>query len=158
MEKGYIICVDDEQAVLDALKDQLLNHFGKTHEIEVSSSAEDALEMIENILEQGAIIEMIITDQVMPGMTGDKFLEIVHKKLPETIKILLTGHAGLDSAIHSINYGGLSRYIEKPWKMSDLKNDIEQLINKFRENLENTRIINELNLKIQKLEKQNTEK
>lgn len=152
MNKGHIICVDDEIAVLETLKEQLRKHFGDTHEIEISTSAEEALALIDEISRQGLLVELVITDQVMPRMTGDIFLEKVHQKLPDAIKILLTGHAGLDSAIHAINFGGISRYIEKPWDMENLHEDIENLIAKFRQNVENLRIINELNQKITKLE------
>ena len=150
--KGYFICVDDEQSVLETLKEQLEDHFPDTHEVLTANSAEEALNLIHTLLEDQEIIEMIISDQVMPGMKGDEFLQIVHKKLPDTIKILLTGHAGLDSAIKAINYGGLNRYIEKPWNMNSMKDDISELILKFRQNLENQYIINNLEKRIKELE------
>ncbi|HNL02988.1 MAG TPA: response regulator, partial [Leptospiraceae bacterium] len=83
---------------------------------------------------------------------GDHFLEEVHKQLPDTIKILLTGHAGLASAIHAVNKGGLNRYIEKPWNMDSLKEDISQLIHKFREHVENQRMVTMLERRVVELE------
>ncbi|EKP04183.1 response regulator receiver domain protein [Leptospira kirschneri str. 2008720114] len=106
MNKGYIICVDDEISVLETIQQQLRNEFGESHEIEIANSAEEALALMEEIQNSGYVIEVVITDQVMPGMKGSQFLEEVHKKLPDSIKIMLTGQAGLDSAIHAINYGG----------------------------------------------------
>src|SRR5262249_23011986 len=103
----------------------------------------------------GGLVELIISDQVMPGMKGDRFLEEIHRRLPDAIKVLLTGQAGLDSAIHAINFGGLNRYIEKPWNMSNLKSDIEDLINKFRQNLENQRLLINLEKKVSDLEREN---
>ena len=153
--RGYIICVDDEQSVLDTLKEQLQANFGQTNEIETALSAESALELIDEVLEAGEIIELVISDQVMPGMKGDEFLERVHQKLPDAIKILLTGQAGLDSAIKAINRGGLSRYVEKPWDISSLSKDILQLLEKFRENLENQHLLNELNKRVKELEAEN---
>ncbi len=155
MDKGYIICVDDEVSVLETLQEQLRNHFGHTHEIEVAGSAEEALSLIEEIHDSNQTIELIISDQVMPGMKGDKFLEEIHRKLPDAIKILLTGQAGLDSAIHAINYGGLNRYVEKPWNIDSLTKDIRELIEKFRQNLENQHMLNALNRKIEELEEEN---
>lgn len=157
MSKGYIICVDDEVSVLETLQEQLRERFGRTHEIEIADSAESALALIDEILESGEVIEVIISDQVMPGMKGDKFLEEIHKKLPDAIKILLTGQAGLDSAIRAINYGGLSRYIEKPWNIDLLSRDIQELITKFRQNLENQHMLKELNRRILELEKENAQ-
>ncbi len=155
MDKGYIICVDDEVSVLETLQEQLRNHFGGTHEIEIATSAEEALSLIDEIHGSNQTIELIISDQVMPGMKGDKFLEEIHRKLPDAIKILLTGQAGLDSAIHAINYGGLNRYVEKPWNIDSLSKDIRELIEKFRQNLENQHMLNALNRKIEELEEEN---
>ncbi|MCE9599214.1 MAG: response regulator [Spirochaetia bacterium] len=157
MEKGYILCVDDEISVLETLREQLREHFGQTHEIEVATSAEEGLSLITQIRETGGYVEVIITDQVMPGIKGDQFLEEVHRNLPDTIKILLTGHAGLASAIHAVNKGGLNRYIEKPWNMQNLKDDISGLIQKFRENVENQRMLALLEQRIAQLENENQE-
>ncbi len=155
MEKGYIVCVDDEMSVLETLREQLRGHFGETHEVEVANSAEDALGLIDEIQETGALIEVIITDQVMPGMKGDQFLETINVKLPDCIKILLTGQAGLDSAINAINKGGLNRYVEKPWNIDNLKKDIEELITRFRQNIENQRMLNLLESRVAELESEN---
>ena len=57
---------------------------------------------------QGDAVELVICDQVMPGMKGDRFLEVVHRRWPEVMKVLLTGQAGLESAIYAINNAGLA--------------------------------------------------
>jgi len=155
MTKGYMICVDDDSSVLETLQEQLRERFQNTHYVEIADSAEVALSLIDDVQESGEVIEVIISDQVMPGMKGDKFLEEIHKKLPDTIKILLTGQAGLDSAIRAINYGGLNRYVEKPWNIDLLSRDIQDLITKFRQNLENQHMLKELNKRIQELEFEN---
>ena len=157
MEKGYFVCVDDEMSVLETLREQLREHFGESHEIEIANSAEEALGLIDEIHASCGLIEVIITDQVMPGMKGDQFLEEVNKKLPDCIKILLTGQAGLSNAIHAINKGGLNRYVEKPWNMEDLKQDIRGLIQKFHQNIENQRLLNMLEQRVAELENENEE-
>ncbi|WP_411821869.1 response regulator [Leptospira sp. 'Mane'] len=156
MSKGYIICVDDEVSVLETLAEQLASRFGQSHSIETASSAEEALSLIDEIQSGNDIVELIVSDQVMPGMKGDKFLEQVHQKLPDAIKILLTGQAGLDSAIYAINHGGLSRYVEKPWNIEELSRDIQDLLEKFRQNLENQHLIQALNRRIMELEGTNS--
>ncbi|WCL50270.1 response regulator [Leptospira sp. GIMC2001] len=153
MSKGFIICVDDEVSVLETLTEQLRAKFGDSHEIESAVSAEDAMALIDEIHSNQEIVELIISDQVMPGMKGDEFLKEVHKKLPDAIKIMLTGQAGLDSAINAINEGGLSRYVEKPWNIEEFSKDIQGLLNKFHANLENQRLIAQLNQRIAELEK-----
>jgi two-component system chemotaxis response regulator CheY len=151
---GIILCVDDESGILDTLSQQLEDSFGETHRIETANSGEDAWELIQFLYNEGETVELIITDQVMPGLKGDKFLEKVNQILPDTIKILLTGHAGLSSAIHAINYGGLDRYIEKPWDKDSLTDDIKKLISKFRQNIENQHLLNRLEKRVQELETQ----
>ncbi len=150
--KGYILCIDDEQSVLDTLREQLMAYFSETHEVITASSGEEALEFIHTVNGEGEVIELIITDQVMPGLKGDEFLKEAHKLLPDTMKILLTGQAGLDSAIKAINYGGLNRYYEKPWNIEVMAKDISDLIHKFRQNLENQYLLNNLEKRIQELE------
>lgn len=150
--KGIIICVDDEPTVVETLKEQLNSYFSETHNVLTANSGEEALELISVVRANDDIVELVITDQVMPHMKGDEFLKAINQILPDTIKILLTGQAGLDSAIKAINQGGLDRYIEKPWDMNALKNDIQILIDKFRQNLENQYLLNNLEARIRELE------
>jgi signal transduction histidine kinase len=128
----YVICVDDEQAVLNQLSDQLSRHLGPGYRIECAQSAEEALALMDELHQAGDSVNLVICDQVMPGMKGDRFLEAVNKSWPEAMKILLTGEAGLDSAIYAINYSGLHRYIEKPWQAEDLLLAVQNLLTQFQ--------------------------
>jgi two-component system chemotaxis response regulator CheY len=74
--------------------------------------------------------------------------------LPETIKILLTGQAGLKDAIDAINLGGLNLYVEKPWNMEEIHVDIERLILRYRDNVENHRLLRRLEARVRELEEQ----
>jgi signal transduction histidine kinase len=67
----------------------------------------------------------------MPGMKGDRFLAIVNRQWPEVMKVLLTGQAGLASAIYAINNAGLHRYVEKPWEAEDLNLTVEGLLTQY---------------------------
>jgi len=129
---AYIVCVDDEQAVLDQLSAQLTRRFGATHRVECAESAEEALALVDEISAAGDEVELVICDQVMPRMKGDRFLQRVHETRPRVMKILLTGQAGLDSAIYAINNAGLHCYIEKPWEVEDLNLAIENLLTQHR--------------------------
>lgn len=152
MERGYFVCVDDEISVVETLREQLQGHFGDTHEIEVANNAEDALSLIDDIHGSGGLVELVISDQVMPGMKGDSFLQEVHRKLPDTIKIMLTGQADMESVTKALNQGGLDRYVEKPWNFDILKQEITDLITKFHENIENQRMLQSLERRIAELE------
>ena len=153
--KGIILCVDDEPGVLSTLREQLLESFQKTHDVVTATSGEEAMQFVEAARSENEIIELIITDQMMPNMKGDEFLKKVHQLLPDAMKILLTGHAGLDSAIKAINEGGLNRYIEKPWNAEAMRGDIAVLLAKFHQNLENQYLINNLEARIKELSSEN---
>jgi two-component system chemotaxis response regulator CheY len=152
MDKGFIICVDDEESVVSTLKEQLAKYFGHTHEIEVATSGNQAWEIIQEIISEGGSVEVVITDQVMPGLKGDELLEKVNQISPDTIKILLTGQAGLQDTIDAINKGGLNYFVEKPWKIEELHVHIERLIQKYKENVENHRLIKQLEARVKELE------
>ena len=152
MDKGFIICVDDEESVVSTIKEQLAKYFGHTHEIEVATSGDEAWEIIQEIISEGGSVEVVITDQVMPGLKGDELLEKVNQISPDTIKILLTGQAGLQDTIDAINKGGLNYFVEKPWKIEELHVHIERLIQKYKENVENHRLIKQLEARVKELE------
>jgi two-component system chemotaxis response regulator CheY len=152
MDKGFIICVDDEESVVSTLKEQLAKYFGHTHEIEVATSGDEAWEIIQEIISEGGSVEVVITDQVMPGLKGDELLEKVNQISPDTIKILLTGQAGLQDTIDAINKGGLNYFVEKPWNIEELHVHIERLIQKYKENVENHRLIKQLETRVKELE------
>lgn len=144
IERGYIICVDDDRALLDVLIQQLESAFGQTHEIEGAESATEAIQLITELQHEGERVDLVISDQVMPGMKGDQFLEIIHTRYPDTITVMLTGQGGLNSAIHAINNAGLSRYLLKPWNNEQLKGTLEDLLERSRLERENKRLFAEL--------------
>jgi two-component system chemotaxis response regulator CheY len=128
----YILCVDDEQAVLNQLSALLGRRLGEEYRIECAESADEALSLIAELHDGGDQVQLVICDQVMPGTKGDRLLETIHTRWPEIMKILLTGEAGLDSAIYAINHAGLHRYIEKPWHPEDLLLAVQNLLTQYR--------------------------
>lgn len=118
-KKDVILCIDDEQIILNSLSKQLIRKFGTRFEYEFAESGEEALEIIDELDELGQTVVMAISDQIMPGMYGDEFLTIFHKRFPKSIKVLLTGQAALDSAMNAINKANLYRYLTKPWNEDD---------------------------------------
>lgn len=142
--RRYIICVDDDRALLEGLTQQLESAFGDTHDVEGAESATEAVELIDALYHNGDIVEMTISDQVMPGMKGAELLEMLHKKYPQMVTVMLTGQAGLDSAIHAINNAGLSRYLVKPWNDDEFILTIRELLEKYYLTEENARLFREL--------------
>ena len=85
MKKSIVICVDDEKVVLISLKAQLQRSFNSDITIETAESAEEALSIVEEALNNNFELPVIISDQIMPGMKGDEFLSIVHQKSKRTL-------------------------------------------------------------------------
>jgi response regulator RpfG family c-di-GMP phosphodiesterase len=120
MSKPTIICIDDEKLVLVSLKEQLKSQFANEYAIEIVDNGEEALEIVEELLEEHIDIPVVISDQIMPGMKGDDVLIRIHKLSPTTLKILLTGQADAAAVGNAINHANLYRYISKPWDTEDL--------------------------------------
>lgn len=126
MEKGIILCVDDEIIVLTALKDQLRRAFGNEFEIDLAESAEEALELLDETAEQGHTLLVIVSDWLMPGMKGDEFLIEAHKRFPTVLKIMLSGHAEGAAVECARSKAGLHDFLSKPWNAETLVESIKQ--------------------------------
>ena len=138
--------MDDEEGILLALKQQLIP-FQNGCDISLAQSGQEALELLDDLEQEGEAVAMVIADQIMPGMKGVELLEKIHRRLPETAKILLTGQAGLDAVVRAINHAGLSRYLTKPWDEPDLRLTVETLLAKYRLGRENSRLVLDLKRK-----------
>ena len=64
---------------------------------------------------------MVISDHLMPNMTGLEFLKIVRERFPDMVRLMLTGHADMQTAIDAINQGNIYRFLTKPWDDTELK-------------------------------------
>ncbi|MDY6785155.1 MAG: adenylate/guanylate cyclase domain-containing protein [Cyanobacteriota bacterium] len=131
MSKQAIICVDDEQTVLQSLKAELREAFGREYTIELAEGGADALDLFEELLEEGYDVPVIISDYIMPEMKGDELLKCVHEISPKTLKILLTGQADVEAVANAVNYAKLYRYIAKPWQAEDLNLTVSEALNSY---------------------------
>lgn len=109
--KPAILLVDDEPDLLFSLIGLLRRDF----EVHTAETGAEALK----ILAQHEI-DVLMTDQRMPEMTGAELTQEVCRKYPDTTRILFTGYADIKSVIEAINHGGLYRYITKPWDPDEL--------------------------------------
>lgn len=116
--KGVVMLVDDEEFVLSALERSLRRGPFK---IVAFQSAGEALEFLEK-----ESVDVVISDHRMPEMEGMEFLIEVRRRHPETIRILLTGHADMAVAIAGINDGKLFRFLTKPWDDKELRIVVER--------------------------------
>lgn len=143
MDKQVILCVDDENIILDALEEQLGSFFSDEYVIVTSDSGEDALDYFLEARKEGLQVPVIISDYIMPGMKGDELLKRIHALSPKSLKILLTGQASIEGISNAINNAQLYRYIAKPWDKDDLVLTVKEAIKSFLQSI--------------KIEKQNKE-
>ena len=118
--QGRVLIVDDDSALRDMMKEAFAR---EPYEVLIASSANEALAL----LTQGTV-DVVISDEMMPGLSGSEFLAIVRKKYPDTIRMILTGHANLESAIRAINEGEIYRFFTKPCNMIDLAITVRQAL------------------------------
>ena len=126
MEKGVLLCVDDEIIVLTALKDQLRRAFGTDFHIDVAESAEEALELLDELALDGHTLLVIVSDWLMPGMKGDEFLIKAHERFPSVVKIMLSGQAETAAVDRARREAALHDFLAKPWNAEALVESITQ--------------------------------
>jgi signal transduction histidine kinase len=133
MNEPVIICVDDEDIVVKSLKRELKKTFGEDYLIETAESGEEALELVEELLDEDYEIPVIISDHIMPDIKGDQLLQRVHELSPKTLKIMLTGQADLEAVTSAVNAADLYRYIAKPWERTDLILTVKEAIRRYEQ-------------------------
>jgi diguanylate cyclase (GGDEF)-like protein len=136
MNSNIVLCVDDDAAVLNALRPLLDKMLGEGVTVEVAESGREALELCAEIAEDGKEISVVISDFLMPGMRGDELLVRMHEKTPRTVKIMLTGQSDLDGVKRSINEANLYRFLEKPFNNADLALTAKSALHTYRQGLE----------------------
>lgn len=132
MEKLNVICVDDQREVLSAVI-QDLEPLGSWLNIEDCESADEALDLIEELDASGEWIAVVISDHVMPAMTGVELLTKISKdnRFAHSKKVLLTGQATHTDTITAINNAGISHYFEKPWNGQELIDCVRSLVTHY---------------------------
>lgn len=132
MEKLYILCVDDQQEVLNALVEDL-SFFESSFNIEACDTGEEVLSLMNEIDANGDFVSLIISDQVMPNMTGVELLSAIHqdKRFQGTQKLLLTGLATQEDTIQAINEANINLYVPKPWKKDHLVEKVMTLVTTY---------------------------
>lgn len=126
--QGTLLFVDDEPFTLSSLK-RLFRPLG--YRIFTAESGAKGLEVL-----AAEHVDLVISDMCMPEMDGVQFLEQVRLKSPDTVRILLTGHANLSSTIAAINKGQIYRYIAKPWEDSDITLAVRHALEREKARLE----------------------
>jgi len=125
--KINILYVDDELNNLMSFKAV----FRTKYNVLTAISGEDAKKIL-----QSNEINIIITDQRMPKMTGVEFLESILGDYPDPIRILLTGYADMNAVVDAINKGKIFHYLTKPWNEEELDEAIKRAYEVYKSKLE----------------------
>ena len=133
--KHTLLIVDDEVDVLESLRHQ----FHRTYRVLTSVSGSRAIEIL-----QQDDVDLILSDQRMPGMSGDIFLRQARQLKPDAIRMLFTGYADIQAVINAVNEGHIFRYILKPWDTVELEGIIRQGVEQYDLLAERRRLITQL--------------
>jgi two-component system cell cycle response regulator len=112
-----VLFVDDDTNLLDSVQ----RNFRRKYECYTASSANQALDLM-NADEPFGIV---VADLRMPGENGIGFLERSRKLFPDTIRIMLTGFADMETALEAINRGGVFSFLQKPFDTGDLSSVLQ---------------------------------
>jgi two-component system, probable response regulator PhcQ len=145
MTPSKILIVDDEPGVIEALRRSFMDD---PYQIYSAQNGEEGIEILSNHK-----IKVVISDEMMPGMSGAEFLATVSSRFPAVVRIMLTGHASLNAAIKTINKGEIYRFFTKPWDDLELGFSVRSAVEKYDLEEENRRLLNivknqALNLKL----------
>jgi two-component system probable response regulator PhcQ len=130
-----VLLVDDEPQVLDALK-RALRH--EPFECLTAPSGTAAQRLLER-----HHVDVVISDEQMPGMSGSVLLSLVRNQYPHTIRMILSGQASLEAAVRAINEGEVYRFFLKPCNPADLAFTIQQALSHKRLEEQSRRLLRE---------------
>lgn len=131
-----LLLVDDEQNILSSLR-RLLRRDGYT--ILTAASGREGLEVL-----AANPVDVIVSDQRMPGMTGVEFLRKAKDMYPESVRLVLSGYTDLQSVTDAINEGSIYKFLTKPWDDAMLRANIEEAFRRKALSDENLRLSAEL--------------
>lgn|GEM_PF-73355 len=118
-EQARLLIVDDDRIILDLLA----RTFAHEYEVHPANSGAEALEVLDR-----QPVDLVITDQKMPGMTGLELIAEARKRLPDLQAILLTAYTDPEDLIAAINEGRVYRYVVKPWNAADLNMTVKNAL------------------------------
>ena len=130
-----VLVIDDEVRSQEALRRTLEEDF----EVFTASSAAEA-----RILMEGQSIQVVLTDQRMPEVSGVEFLKEVRRVWPDTVRIIISGYTDSEDIIAGINEAGIYQYLLKPWHPEQLLLTLKRAAELYRLQQENCQLAVEL--------------
>lgn len=138
-----LLIVDDEIEVTKSLARQ----FRRKYKVHTATEVKEAIQIMEH-----ENIQVVISDQRMPGLTGVDFFYRIKDKYPDALKLILTGYSDIEAVIGAINEGQVFRYITKPWNPEELDATIKEAFEKYELITKNRKLMRNLQEANQNLE------
>lgn len=135
VKTNTILYVDDEESNLRIFRMAFKRHYNVL-------TAVNGYEAIETL--RANDIQLIITDQKMPEMTGTELLEKLLPEFPDVIRIILTGFADIEAIVKAVNRCGIYKYITKPWDKGEMKLTIDKALESYELKKEKTSLVTKL--------------
>lgn len=142
MNKRLLI-VEDEETLCQSLK-RVLEREG--HTVDTLSNAESAHESFKE-----GFYDVIITDIILPGMTGIELLKRIKEKLPEQIVVIMTAYASLETAVEALRYGAYD-YVVKPVMHEEIKQIVKNALMQMALQAENAQLRKEIEVLKERLQ------
>ena len=142
------LIVDDEPDVLAALE----RLFADDYDVLLANSATAALELLDK-----HSVQIVMSDQRMPEMSGVDFLTQVRERFPSAVRILITGYSDMSSVVEAINQGHIYSYVSKPWRSESLRTTVRLASDHYDLSAERRRLLRDLQISNRALEQRNSE-
>jgi len=146
--KHCLLVVDDEPDLVQSVQDLLRFDF----RVLGATRATEGMKIMER-----EKVDVVMTDQRMPEMSGVEFLKHLRESYPDTTRLLFTAHADIEAVTDAINQGSVYRYISKPWEPHELREVLRQAVEHHDLVTERKRLLQELQEKNRQLESANAE-
>ncbi|HYS79444.1 MAG TPA: response regulator [Anaeromyxobacteraceae bacterium] len=131
--RATVLIVDDEPNILEGLRQTLRQ---SRYEVVTANGPVEALVVL-----QERKVDVVISDHLMPGMTGIELLGLVHDRQPDAVRIMLSGHADAETVIRTINEGEVYRFLTKPCDRTELLVTLHLACEKLELERENRRLL-----------------
>ncbi len=125
LQRPRILIVDDDKCILDALKRQLHSRY----EVTTATGGNEAMKLVTS----QPPFAVVVCDLRMPGMDGVTLLYLLRQAAPDTLRILLTGQADVESASAAVNQGNIFRFLTKPCPSSTLRRALEDAVEEYQQ-------------------------
>ncbi|MCA0406671.1 MAG: sigma-54 dependent transcriptional regulator [Proteobacteria bacterium] len=144
-----LLIVDDEKRSVEAIARILDEDF----DVRTAGSGEEALAILERDW-----VQVIISDQRMPEMTGIELLTRVRERWPEILRIIVTGYTDVQDTIRAINEAGIYHFLAKPWHPDELLQTVRNAVHLYALQREHDRLSLEMKLLAPSLEQRLAER